>query len=131
MIVAIADTHAVIWHFAADRRLSTRAKQVIEKAAIEGNQVGVSAITLVEMVYLAEKGRIPEQWLIPDLVVGSDTVFVIIPVEWQTARALGAIDGSQVRDMPDRIIAATALQLDVPLISRDSKIVLPNVQTIW
>lgn len=131
MITAIADTHAVIWYFSADPRLSDVARKVIETSATTGDQVGVSAITLVEMVYLAEKGRIPKQWLIPDMVIGSDTVFMIVPVEWQTARSLREINGAQVRDMPDRIIAATALQLDVPLISRDSKIVLSNVQTIW
>ena len=36
-----------------------------------------------------------------------------------------------IRDMPDRIIAATALTLGVPVISRDSKIQLSSVSTIW
>jgi PIN domain nuclease of toxin-antitoxin system len=33
--------------------------------------------------------------------------------------------------MPDRIIAATAMHLGLPLISRDSKIQVSNVHTIW
>jgi predicted nucleic acid-binding protein len=33
--------------------------------------------------------------------------------------------------MPDRIIAATALHLGLPLISRDRKIQLSSVPTIW
>ena len=33
--------------------------------------------------------------------------------------------------MPDRIIAATALHLGLPLISRDRKIQLSSVNTIW
>ncbi len=131
MIIAVADTHAVIWYVEADPKLSNNARSVIATASADGNEVAVSAITLVEMIYLAEKGRIPKYWLTPDVVVGGDTVFTIVPVDALTARALSEIDGTQVRDMPDRIIAATALQLDVPLISRDSKIVLPNVQTIW
>ncbi len=32
---------------------------------------------------------------------------------------------------PDRIIAATALYLGVPLVSRDRKILLSQVQTVW
>jgi PIN domain nuclease of toxin-antitoxin system len=36
-----------------------------------------------------------------------------------------------VPDMPDRIIAATALYLDLLLISRDGKIRLSSVATIW
>jgi len=33
--------------------------------------------------------------------------------------------------MPDRIIATTALHLGVPLISRDGRIRLSSVPTIW
>jgi PIN domain nuclease of toxin-antitoxin system len=33
--------------------------------------------------------------------------------------------------MPDRIIAATALSLGVPVISRDGKIRTSAVETIW
>ncbi len=38
---------------------------------------------------------------------------------------------SEVPDMPDRIIAATALYLKVPLISRDARIRAANLDTIW
>jgi len=38
---------------------------------------------------------------------------------------------AEVPDMPDRIIAATALHLGLPLISRDRKIQLAGLQTIW
>ena len=47
------------------------------------------------------------------------------------ARALSKVDVQQIPDMPDRIVAATALQLNVPLISRDGKIRLSTIQTIW
>jgi PIN domain nuclease of toxin-antitoxin system len=33
--------------------------------------------------------------------------------------------------MPDRIIAATALHLSVPLITRDRKIHASSIETIW
>ena len=42
------------------------------------------------------------------------------------------IDRATVPDMPDRIIAATALYLDIPLVSCDSKIQnLTSVSIIW
>ena len=44
---------------------------------------------------------------------------------------LHQVERDQVPDMPDRIIAATALTLGVPVISRDSKIRLSSVATIW
>jgi len=33
--------------------------------------------------------------------------------------------------MPDRIVAATALVLQLPLVSKDSRIRASEVQTIW
>ena len=42
-----------------------------------------------------------------------------------------AVNPSEVPDMPDRIIAATALHLRVPIISRDGKIRASQFETIW
>ena len=45
--------------------------------------------------------------------------------------ALGRISRSEVPDLPDRIVSATAAALGVPLVSRDGKIRASRVQTIW
>ncbi len=58
MLHAIADTHAVIWYIFADNRLSITARTTIEEAAARGDQIAFSSITLAEIVYLIEKGRI-------------------------------------------------------------------------
>jgi predicted nucleic acid-binding protein len=47
------------------------------------------------------------------------------------ADALQLTDRSEVPDMPDRVIAATAAALGVPLVSRDAKISASAVQTLW
>ena len=41
------------------------------------------------------------------------------------------VDRNEIPDLPDRIVAATALAPQVPLISRDGKIRASKVQTIW
>lgn len=133
MLVAIADTHAVLWYLYADPRLSAPAKTLLEEAASHGNHVGVSTITLAEIVYLSEKGRIhPET---PTRVLAAldaqDTVLVDVPFDRAIARALPRSERTAVPDLPDRVIAATALHLNVPLISRDRKIRLSVVETIW
>jgi PIN domain nuclease of toxin-antitoxin system len=51
MLVAIADTHAIIWYLLNDPQLSNRSRQFFEDAAGTGDQVGVSTISLVELVY--------------------------------------------------------------------------------
>jgi predicted nucleic acid-binding protein len=47
------------------------------------------------------------------------------------ADALALVPRAIVPDMPDRIIAATALYLNLPLVTADHKIQASNVQTIW
>jgi PIN domain nuclease of toxin-antitoxin system len=58
MIVAIADTHTAVWYLFSDPRLGSTASAFIDDAVQKGDHIGVSAISVVEMVYLIEKGRI-------------------------------------------------------------------------
>jgi PIN domain nuclease of toxin-antitoxin system len=58
MVVAIADTHAAIWYLFSDPRLGKAASAFIEDTLSAGDHIGISAISIAEMVYLTEKGRI-------------------------------------------------------------------------
>ncbi|MDQ3700525.1 MAG: hypothetical protein M3442_06340 [Chloroflexota bacterium] len=49
MLVAVADTHAVIWYLNGDPRLSAPARTLLEEAATHRKQVGVSTITLADL----------------------------------------------------------------------------------
>lgn len=59
MIVGIADTHTTIWYLFSDPRLGRGAATFFEETQAKGDHIGVSAISLAEIVYLSEKGRIP------------------------------------------------------------------------
>lgn len=133
MVRAVADTHALHWYLYSDPRLSKAAKAAIDSAHYAGDQIGVSSISLIEIAYLAEKGRVPATAFdrIVALLNLPNGVFEEIQVEQQVADALRKVDRAQVPDMPDRIIAATALMLGVPVISRDGKIQSSVVTTIW
>ncbi len=50
MIVAIADTHPVLWYLFSDPRLGKAASAFIDDAIADGDHVGVSAIMIAEMV---------------------------------------------------------------------------------
>jgi PIN domain nuclease of toxin-antitoxin system len=133
MLAAIADTRAVIWYIFDDKRLSATAREFFEDAATAGDQVGLSAITLAEIVYLAEKERIPPETL-PRLLTAldsPDSVLAEVAFDRRVAQALTSVDRSAVPDLPDRIIAATALYMNVPVISRDREIHLSSLTTIW
>jgi PIN domain nuclease of toxin-antitoxin system len=130
---AVADTHAAIWYLFGDPRLSAPARAVFEEAAENGDEIGVSAITLVEIVYLAEKERIPAGTLprILAALAGGESVLAEMAVDSTVARAMLEIPRSDVPDLPDRVIAATAFGAHVPLISRDRRITLSRIPTIW
>ncbi len=133
MLRAVADTHAVIWYIFGDARLSVTARNTIEQIAAEGNQVAFSSITLAEIVYLSERGRIDAATLdrLLRAVDGENAVLAEVPFDRNIAQSLMRVERAQIPDLLERIIAATALYLGLPLISRDRRILLSDVDTIW
>ena len=133
MLRAVADTHALIWYTFGDPRLSVAAKFVFEAAEANQHQIAFSSITFVEVAYLIEKGRLAQPIWSGLLKAVSDpnSIFIEVPVDRAIALTLRQVPRSAVPDMPDRIIAATALHLGVPLISRDRRISLSAVATVW
>jgi PIN domain nuclease of toxin-antitoxin system len=133
MFACVVDTHALIWYLYGDSRLSQTARQFMSTASDEGQQLAVSSITLVEMVYLIEKGRIAAESLSVTISAlnSHQNALTEIPLGIGVVRAMSTTDAAQIPDMPDRIIAATAVYLQVPLISRDARIRVSSLQTIW
>ena len=121
MIQAIADTHAVIWYLLADPRLSATARAMIDGAAQANEHIGVSSISLVELVYLQEKGRIAPT-LLSSVVTElhrPGAVLVEVPVDGDIVHAMLRLPRSEVAELADRVIGATALHFGVPLLTRD------------
>jgi PIN domain nuclease of toxin-antitoxin system len=133
VIALLLDTHALIWLLHGDSRLSANARQAIDSVTELRSQVAISAISLIETAYLEEKARIPAGTLaaVLSLLDTPEPTLVEIPVGRQIVAALLGIPRDQVPDMPDRVIAATALHLSVPLVSRDRKIQTSQVETLW
>jgi predicted nucleic acid-binding protein len=60
------------------------------------------------------------------------TAFVVVPLDLAIAQTLRQVPRDIVPEMPDRIIAATAQYLNLPLVTRDLRIqALTTIQTIW
>ena len=79
---------------------------------------------LVETVYLAERARFPSALVTQmlDLVDPPTAGYAVALLDVGVVRSLEAIDRAVVPDMPDRVIAATASRLGVPLLTRDRRI---------
>jgi PIN domain nuclease of toxin-antitoxin system len=129
----VADTHAAVWYLSNDRRLSRAAGSAMDEANAGGDPILIPAISLVELTYLVEKGRVPalaRQRLV-EAMADPDGPYELVALDGVVADAVERIDRSAVPDLPDRVIAATALARGVPLISRDGKIRDSTIQTIW
>ena len=134
MSMLVADTHAIIWYFFSSPRLSMTARAAMEEALRSGDPLFVATISLIEVAYLAEKRRIPEVTFERLARVLSDpsSRFVPFSLDTHVAEALRLVSRSSIPDMPDRIITATALHLNCPLITADQRIQTSGVvATIW
>jgi PIN domain nuclease of toxin-antitoxin system len=111
MASVVAGTHAAVWYLANDPRLSRVAGQAMDQATAAGDPILIPAISLVELTYLVKKGRLPQsarQRLI-DSATDPEGPYDLVPLDQIVAEAVERIDRAVVPDLPDRVIAATAL----------------------
>jgi len=133
VIVGVADTHTALWYLHKNPRLSVTARTFMDDAAQAGHDIALSPISLAEIVYLVEKNRLPVSAYEDLKAALADPEYVIeeAPFTADVVEALRQVPRAEVSDMPDRIVAATALYLRVPVISRDRRIRSSNIQTVW
>ena|SRR5579859_1667153 len=130
---AVLDTHAAVWYLLDAKSLSQAVFSLIDGAAASGKPAYISAVSLVEVVYLVERGGISAdafERFVAELS-REDPTFTVVPLDTEVASVLRKIPRNIVPDMPDRIIAATALHLGVPLVTRDRRIQSAGIRTIW
>ncbi len=134
MPAAVTDTHSLIWYLEDSPRLGQAAGEFFDACAQGENTVFVPTICLVEILFLREKGRIRPEWyevLNRELQAG-ETGLIVADLTYPVVKAISRVPRQIVPDMPDRIIAATALSLGVPLISRDHAFAqVPGLEIIW
>ncbi|MBI4552996.1 MAG: type II toxin-antitoxin system VapC family toxin [Candidatus Latescibacteria bacterium] len=133
MSALVADTHAAIWYLSRSPKLSAPARAAMNRAEQSGEPVYVSSISLVEVAYLVEKGKLPETAFdrLRDALADPLSGFVLAPLDRAIALAVRQIPREAVPDMPDRIITATSLFLNLPLVTRDPQIQAARITTIW
>lgn len=135
MSAIVTDTHSILWYLNDSAKLSADALAAFELAENSGEPICVPAICLVEVRYLVEKNKDvleSDFQLILSEIRNPNSALTFVPLNQHIVEKLDQIPRSDVPDMPDRVIAATALTLKMPLISKDSKITtLKNIAVIW
>lgn len=129
---AVADTHALLFHAARSRRLGSRARRCFQQAEERQGLIYVPAAVVWEVALLARGGRVhlhrPVREFFADLF--SNPSFQ--PHALDLAQVLQADDLELFRDPFDALICAAALDLGLPLISRDVAIAESGrVKTLW
>jgi len=129
----LLDTHTAVWYLHEPSRLSLKALREIHIAVTAGTPLFISIISLIELVYLVEKGRVPKEAL-EDLKKGlhdPHAAIQILPVDPSMLEALEQIPRGIVPDMPDGIIAASAVHRGLTLVTRDRRIRECGIATLW
>jgi PIN domain nuclease of toxin-antitoxin system len=133
MIAAVADTHAALWYLFNDARLSAAAEAFINDAAAARRKIAISSISLAEVVYLVEKNRLPSSAYdeLVQALADPEHVFTEAVFSAAIVQSMRQVSRAEVPDMPDRMIAATAVYFDIPVISRDRHILVAKLNTVW
>jgi PIN domain nuclease of toxin-antitoxin system len=129
VVRVVADTHAVVWHLTAPRKLGTAARRAFA-AADEGHWLCcVPAIALVEIALLKERGRVG---------IGVDEVlralaghpgYAVLALDAEQTLEFAALVG--VKDPMDRLVLAAARATRSRLVSADDVLDGHGVERVW
>jgi PIN domain nuclease of toxin-antitoxin system len=128
--VIVPDTHTWFWWVTDDRRLSSKAKTLLDA----DYDVRVPAIVCWEIALLVARGRITldqeTSRFLEDALLWDGVA--LEPLSPRIAVRANSFGDALYRDPADRLIVATAMELGVPLITRDAKIhAFDGVETLW
>ncbi len=126
----LADAVAIVRHLCGHPALGREAARILQEADQGLHRIYLSAITLMEVLYLSEAGRIDLP--LADLVdtVSRSRNYEVVPVGIDVTLTAVGID--DVPELHDRIVVATANYLGVPILTGDQVIAgSRHVQTLW
>jgi PIN domain nuclease of toxin-antitoxin system len=126
----LADTVAIVRHLRQQPAIGRQAAGILREADQGLHRIYLSAITLMEVLYLSEAGRIdlPLEELVA--TISGSRNYEVIQVDADVTLAAIGID--DLPELHDRIIVATARYLGVPILTGDRIIASSRyVQTFW
>ncbi|TAK65299.1 MAG: PIN domain-containing protein [Dehalococcoidia bacterium] len=124
----VVDTHALVWYLTDDKKLSAKAASLIEQSERGGVKMVIPTIVLAELLTIVEKKRVPlAMTTVLDWMIACPGVLVS-PLDLLVFAEM--LRMGQGLELHDRIIAATANQYAVHVITRDPAL-SAAVRTVW
>ena len=125
----LLDTHALVWWFSGNRRLTTNARRAI---ADMDNQTFVSAAVAWEISTKFRLGKMPS---VEDLAIDfrakvATQGFDELPITVEHGDRAGSLTGFH-RDPFDRMLIAQALTDDLTLVSNETLFDQYGVRRLW
>ena len=120
----LLDTHVFLWLMNGEESLTSKSRKVIHEIC-KKNYLLLSAISVWEIALLVQKERLTLTQPLPHWIDKAKSLpfLKIISLDTEIALESCALPGEFHGDPADRIIVASARVLNVPLMTRDRKIV--------
>ena len=127
----LLDTHVLVLSQWEPRKLSRLAEATIRRARVSSS-LSVSAITVVELASLINRGRIKTSGTVAGTIRHLIEEVVILPVTETIAIESSYLPADMLPDPMHRIIAATAGSEAIPFVTADERVQkCPLLKTIW
>ncbi|MGE3074781.1 MAG: type II toxin-antitoxin system VapC family toxin [Dehalococcoidia bacterium] len=127
----MVDTNVLVWIIGERRRLTAEAARTVSRA----REVFVPAIVFWELAMLITRQRLrigSNRYADVVALIVEDERVVIQPLTPNIGLRAAQLSLNQSMDPADQLIAATALELDLPLVTADERLQsLPGLRTIW
>ncbi len=125
----LADTVAVIRHFAKAGKIGKTAKQILRDADNGRNTILISIISMIEILYLSERNRIPLDLKEVKYKLQCLDNYRIVDLDMDIVETAKTVQGLELHD---RLIVASALSLNIPILTSDK--IIRNagiVDVVW
>ena len=127
----LLDTHVLVWLATEPTKLSKLARSAIRRASRAGG-IGISAITLWELAWLATHGRLQLTGTVEAYLEEISSRVAVLPITTKVAALANQFSTDYSSDPCDRLIGATALAQGMILVTKDAKIRdCKQLQTLW
>ena len=125
----LLDTHALLWAKISPEKLGRRAAEIMAQPL---NVVFVSAASAWEIATKVRLGKLPglERLERDFLEIMDQSGYTLLPIDVANALRAARFTAPH-RDPFDRMIAAQALAMDIPVLSKDQKLDVFGVRRLW